>query len=426
MLGGPRPGEATGVGREPGQRVGAIDGPLRIPEETPRMTQSAPLSGIRIADMSTVVFGPYCTQILADLGAEVIKVEPADGDTARVIGTPAHTEGMGPVFLRLNRGKRSAIWDTKTEAGQEALRRLLADCDVFVHNIRPEAIGRAGLDYETVRAIRPDIIYVHCTGFALGGPYAGLQAYDDVIQAASGAASLLPRVDGNPQPRFLPMLFADKVSGLHAVYATLAAVIQRMRTGEGQHVEVPMFESITSFNMVEHLCDASFVPPLGRWGYARQIDPARQPMATRDGYIAIAPYVDERWVRFFEAVGHPEVLQQARFIDKASRRSNMSQMYEEAARILPERSTAEWLEILKAAQVPALKVNDIGDLLDDPQLQASGLLQQREHPTEGPYIEVGPPVRFSGFDYPPRRPAPTLGQHTEEINRELGLDDANP
>jgi len=253
------------------------------------MSRKLPLAGVRVADMTTVVFGPYCTQILADLGADVIKVEPAEGDSARNIGVPPKTPLMGPVHLRLNRGKRSVSWDMKSEKGKLAVRRLLETSDVFIHNIRPEAIDRLGLGFELVKKLRPDIVYVHCTGFGLGGPYAGLQAYDDVIQAASGAVSLLPRVDGNPRPRYLPMLFADKVSGLHAVYATMAALIAKNRDGEGQHVEVPMFEAITSFNMLEHLCDATFVPPTGNWGYPRQLDPVRQPMRTKDGYISIAP-----------------------------------------------------------------------------------------------------------------------------------------
>ena len=387
------------------------------------MTRKLPLAGVRIADMSTVVFGPYCTQILADLGADVIKVEPEEGDSIRNVGTPPKTPLMGPVYLRLNRGKRSACWDMKSEKGKRAVRRLLETSDVFIHNIRPEAIDRLGLGYEAVKKVRPDIIYVHCTGFGLGGPYAGLQAYDDVIQAASGAVSLLPRVDGNPRPRYLPMLFADKVSGLHAVYATMAALIARNRDGEGQHVEVPMFESITSFNMVEHLCDATFVPPTGRWGYARQLDPVRQPMKTKDGYISIAPYVDDRWVRFFQAAGHPEVLQEERFIDKPTRRKNMTQMYEVAETILPEKTTAEWLIILKEVHVPAMRASEIGDVLDDPHLNAGGFFHRREHPTEGGYIEVRQPVRFAGIDYPDARHAPAIGQHTDEINRELGLED---
>lgn len=387
------------------------------------MSRKLPLKGVRVADMTTVVFGPYCTQILADLGADVIKVEPMEGDSARHIGVPAKTPLMGPVHLRLNRGKRSVAWDMKTEAGKKAIRRLLETSDVFIHNIRPEAIGRLGLDYDAVRKLRPDIIYVHCTGFGLGGPYAGLQAYDDIIQAASGAVSLLPRVDGNPRPRYLPMLFADKVSGLHAVYATLAALFARTRDGEGQHVEVPMFEAIASFNMLEHLCDATFVPPTGRWGYPRQLDPVRQPMRTKDGYISIAPYLDDRWVRFFQAAGHPEVLQEARFIDKPTRRANMTQMYEVAETILPEKTTAEWLRILKEAHVPAIHANEIGEVLDDPHLKAGGLFRQRHHPTEGDYVEVGPPVRFAGVESPEPGHAASIGEHTAEINRELGLED---
>ncbi len=377
-----------------------------------------PLAGIRIADLATVVFGPYCTQILADLGADVIKIEPAEGDTARMIGTPAKTPGMGPVHLR----QRSVIWDMKTEKGRKAMRRLIETSDVLIHNIRPAAIDRLGLGYEQVRKIKRDIVYVHCTGFALEGPYAGLQAYDDIIQAASGAVSLLPRVDGNPRPRYLPMLFADKVSGLHAVYATLAALIMRMRDGQGQHVEVPMFESITSFNMLEHLCDATFVPPTGRWSYPRQLDPVRQPMRTKDGYISIAPYADERWVRFFHATGHPEVLEEERFKDKVTRRANMTQMYEVAEQILPERTTDEWLRILKEAHVPAMHANEIGEVLDDPHLNATGLFRKREHPIEGGYVEVAPPVRFSSFEYSELRHAPLLGENTEEVNRELGIE----
>lgn len=386
------------------------------------MSRKLPLAGIRITDMTTVVFGPYCTQILADLGADVIKVEPAEGDTARMIGTPPKTPLMGPTHIRLNRGKRSVSWDMKTPKGQKAMRRLLETSDVFIHNIRPDAIDRIGLGYDQVAKIRPDIVYVHCTGFGLDGPYAGLQAYDDVIQAASGAASLLPRVDGNPRPRYLPMLFADKVSGLHAVYATMAALMARTRDGQGQHVEVPMFEAISSFNLLEHLCDATFVPPTGRWGYARQLDPIRQPMKTKDGYISIAPYVDDRWVRFFKAAGYPQVLEEERFKDKVIRRQNMSLMYEVAETILPERTTAEWLVILKEAHVPAIKVNEVGEVLDDPHLKAVGLFREREHPTEGRYIEVRQPVRFAGMEDVELGHAPAVGQHTADLEKELGLD----
>lgn len=383
---------------------------------SPRM-----LEGLRVVDLTTVIFGPYCTQILADLGAEVVKVEPAEGDHTRIIGTPAATPGMSPVHLRLNRGKRSVDWDLKSADGRAAMRALVATADIFIHNVRSEAIARAGLSYEDVVAIRPDILYVHCTGFDQRGPYAALQAYDDIIQAAAGVASLPPKVDGNPAPRFVPMTMADKVSGLHAAYAVMAGVVHRLRTGEGQRIEVPMFESVTSFNLLEHLCDATFVPPTGPALYPRQIDPSRQPMATRDGWIAIAPYMDERWLRFFDAAGHPEELDRPELADKELRRKNMNLMYQAAARILPARTTDEWLQILRQANVPAMRVNEIGDLLTDPQLAASGLLRRRTHPSEGDYLEVGPPVRFSAYDSPLRAHAALPGQHSQEIARELGV-----
>lgn len=386
------------------------------------MTRKALLEGIRVADLTTVFFGPYCTQTLADLGADVIKLEPAEGDSSRLVGNPPATALQGPVWLRLNRGKRLVDWDLKTEAGREAMRALIASSDVFIHNIRSDAIRRVGLDYDSVRAIRPDIVYVHCTGFDERGPYAGLQAYDDIIQAATGLAQLLPMVDGDPRPRFLPAAIADKVSGLHAVYGVLAAIIHRLRTGEGQRVEVPMFESMVSFNTLEHLCDNSWVPPTAQPGYyQRQLDPTRQPMRTKDGWIAFAPYLDDRWVRFFEAAGYGHVLKEPRFIDKPTRRANMSQMFELMARIAPERTTDEWLALMKQVNVPAMRVNRIHELPDDPQLRASGLIREREHPTEGSYLEVGMPVRFSAREPVPLRHAGRQGEHAEEVARELGV-----
>ena len=386
------------------------------------MARQNMLEGIRVTDLTTVFFGPYCTQTLADLGAEVIKLEPAEGDTSRLVGNPPQTPGMGPVFMRLNRGKRIVDWDLKSEEGRQAMHRLIETSDVLIHNIRSDAVQRAGLGYEEVRRLRPDIVYVHCTGFDERGPYAGLQAYDDIIQAASGMAQLLPMVDGNPQPRFLPAAIADKVSGLHAVYGVLAAIIHKLRTGEGQFVEVPMFESMVSFNMLEHLCDNTFKPATTSPGYyQRQLDPTRQPMRTRDGFIAFAPYLDDRWIRFFEAAGHAHVLQEPRFIDKPTRRANMSQMFEVMAAIAPERTTDEWLALMKEANVPAMRVNRIDELLDNPQLLASGLLRERDHPTEGRYVEVGMPVRFSAHQPAPPSHAVGPGEHSESVARELGV-----
>lgn len=379
------------------------------------------LGGIRIADMSTVIFGPYCTQVLADLGAEVIKIEPEGGDASRNIGKSASTPFMGPLHMRMNRGKRSVVWDLKSADGREAMDRLLKSSDVFIHNIRPDATERARLDYETVRKLRPDIIYVQCTGFDTRGPSSGLPAYDDIIQAASGVASLLPRVDGNPAPRFFPMAMADKVSGLHAVYAVLAAVIHRLRTGEGQQVEVPMLESLVSFNLLDHLYEKTFVPPIGETGYTRQLDPTRQPMRTKDSYIVVAPYQDGRWIRFFEIVGRTDLLQEPGLTDLMSRRANANRLYEHMAKFLPQKTTDEWLAIFAENNIPASRINTLDDLLTNPQLRASGLFVEREHPTEGRYVEVRPPVRFSAAqEEAPRHPART-GEHSVEVAAELGV-----
>ncbi len=379
------------------------------------------LEGIRVADMSTVIFGPHCTQLLADMGADVIKVEPPEGDNFRLMGKPAKTRGMGPTHLLLNRGKRSVNWDIRKPAGRRALERLIETSDVFLHNIRSDAIKRLGLDYESVRQIRPDIVYVHCTGFGQDGPYAGHQAYDDVIQAASGVTTLLPRVDGNPNPRYLPMAIADKVSGLHAAYAVLAAVIHRLRTGEGQHVEVPMFEAMTSFTLLEHLAGQTFDPPNGPFCYARQTNPTRQPSPTADGFISIAPYIDTRWVKFFEVSGHPEVLLEEELDNPVKRFRNEQLLCAKLAEITPEKTTAEWLALMEASGIPAMEARDLNDIFVDEHLSATGFFRRKEHPTEGPYFEVRPPVRFSARPDPAITDAPLLGQHNDEILTELGL-----
>ncbi|WP_226633501.1 CaiB/BaiF CoA transferase family protein [Novosphingobium profundi] len=386
------------------------------------MTQQAILEGIRITDMTTVIFGPYCTQILADLGADVIKVEPHGGDASRNIGKSAHTKLMGGLHMRMNRGKRSVDWDIKSATGRAALERLIASSDVLIHNIRPDATERARLDYETVRALRPDIIYVQCTGFDTRGPMAGRPAYDDIIQAASGIASLLPLVDDNPAPRFVPMAMADKVSGLHGAYAVLAAIIHRLRTGEGQMVEVPMLESLVSFNLLDHLYEETFVPPIGSIGYTRQLDPTRQPLPTKDGYIVVAPYQDNRWIRLFELLEMTQIFEEPGLTDLMSRRENADRLYTALASRLPERTTQEWLDLFAMNNIPASRINSLEDLLEDPQLTASGLLREREHPSEGTYREVRGPVRFSAGCPEDVRHAPRIGEHSASVARELGLE----
>ena len=389
------------------------------------MPATSLLADIRIADMTTVIFGPYCTQTLADMGADVVKLEPESGDTFRNVGRPANNRGMGPCHMTINRGKRSVVWDMKSDEGKAAIRKLIGQSDVFIHNIRPDAVARLGLTFEEVKAIRPDIVYVHCLGFGTEGPYAGRPAYDDLIQSLAGACNLLPNVDGNEAPRFLPTAFADKVSGLHAMYATLAALHHRDRTGEAVHVEVPMFECISSFLLEEHFYEAAFDPPVGPYYYQRQIDPSRQPVRTKNGWITIAPYVDHRWVTLFETIGQPQELEDERINDYRGRFFNHDYLMSRVQAHFVNFTTEELLDMLGEADVPAARVNDISDLRSAPHLEAVNFFTRREHPSEGGYWEVKPPVRFVGQPEREIRPAPRLGEHSEDVLRELGLAPAD-
>jgi crotonobetainyl-CoA:carnitine CoA-transferase CaiB-like acyl-CoA transferase len=377
------------------------------------------LEGIRIIDLTSVVFGPYCTQLLAEMGADVIKVEPPFGDIFRRAGVPAYTQGMGPCHMTLNRGKRSAALDLKAPADRALMQALLRDADVFIHNVRGPAIEALGFGYEAARAENPELIYVHCVGFGSGGPYSPLQAYDDVIQAASGMASFASRVDGNPRPRYVPSTIADKVAGMHAAYAVLAAVVHKLRTGAGQFVEVPMFECFTQFLYEEHLFGGTFEPPIGPIGYPRQIDPNRQPFPTADGYISIVPYTDESITATFEVLGDPGFLDQENFANPMLRAYNGTKLYARMAELTPARSTAEWVTLLNAARVPAMAVRDMADILEDPHLKQTGFFQHQRHPTEGDIISMRPPVRFGARPAREIRPAPLLGEHTEALRAEL-------
>lgn len=382
------------------------------------------LQGIKVVDLTTVVFGPYCTQILADLGAEVIKVEtPGTGDVLRWAAKAPQTAGMSPAFFGFNHGKQSIALDLKSPADAAVMQGLLAEADVFVVNVRGKALDRLGLDYPAVQAIRPDIVYVHCVGFGQDGPYADLQAYDDVIQAASGAASLLPRVDGNPAPRYLPSLIADKVAGLHAAYATLAALFHRQRTGEGQRVEVPMLEAFSNFMLSEHLGGLTFDPPVGPVGYQRQLDPDRQPFPTADGHVSIVAYTYDAWDRIFALLDDPEFLNDPRFEGGPARLANMAAMYHRIAELTPRLTTAELVARCHAVQIPAQPVRDIGAMLDDPHLSATGFFRRREHPSEGTYNEIAPPVRFGAMPATQRVTPPLLDQDGPAIRARLAGED---
>jgi crotonobetainyl-CoA:carnitine CoA-transferase CaiB-like acyl-CoA transferase len=383
-------------------------------EQPLSLSSPAPmLEGVRVVDLTSIVFGPYCTQILAELGAEVIKVEPPGGDQFRYTSRPAKTPGMSAGHMSINRGKRSVMLDLKQPADLEQIRALIADADVFIHNVRLGAIERLGLGFAAVKALKPDIIYVHCVGFGSDGPYRDLQAYDDVIQAASGTATLASRVDGDPRPRYIPSLIADKVAGLHGAYAVMAAAVHRLRTGEGQFVEVPMFETFTHFMLKEHLGGLTFDPPVGPVGYARQLDPHRQPFPTADGHICIVAYTDESWATVFAILDAPEVLEQERFSTRSLRGRNVTALYAEVAALTPRRTTEAWLARCHAASIPALPVRDIAEIRDDPHLQAVNFFVEQEHPTEGRYVQMKAPVTFGAAPARSLGHAPSLGEHTD-------------
>jgi len=392
---------------------------------------TGPLSGVRILDLTSVVNGAYGTQILADQGADVIKLEDPGsgrgdgGDIMRWAGhLPAGApRGMGPIFLTINRNKRSILIDMKSESGKRALRKIIRSCDVLASSVRYEGMKRLGLSYEDVAAIKPDIIFVHAAGYGSDGPYAGEPAYDDLIQSASGMADILPRTDGNPIPRILPTLVADKVSGLFLAQAVTAALLHKARTGEGQFVEVPMFECVTSFLLVEHLYDHTFEPPTGQWGYQRVVNPNRKPFKTRDGYIGLLPYTDKQWDQFFDAAGFGEqVKSDPRFADYATRAKHTRELYGMIEEAAATKTTQEWLDILKPLSIPVVKTNTLEDLADDPHLNAVDFFQEYEHPDIGRYRLMKPPVKFGKSPANLRRHPPKLGEHTDEVLAEVGVE----
>jgi crotonobetainyl-CoA:carnitine CoA-transferase CaiB-like acyl-CoA transferase len=391
---------------------------------------SGPLKGVKILDLTSVVFGAYATQMLGDLGADVIKVESPNGDRGgggdimRWTGTPPEgwPADLGPIFLAINRNKRSVLLDLSKPSAQKAMRKLIQWADVFAASVRYDGMKRLSLGYEEVAAIKPDIIYVHGSGYGADGPYAGEPAYDDLIQSASGLADLLPRTDDNPAPRLLPSLIADKVSGLFMSQAILAALYHRQRTGEGQFVEVPMFECITSFNLAEHMFGQTFDPPSGPWGYSRVVNPNRKPHATKDGHIGLLPYSDKQWEAFFRAAGVDELADDPRFSTQRARSANYFELYGILGELTRTKTTAEWLALLKPLHIPVNKTNRLEDLPNDPHLKAVGFFERYEHPHGGAYYQTKPPLRFSKTPANIRRHPPRLGEHTDEVTEQARPD----
>ena len=329
---------------------------------------------------------------------------------------------MAPIHLALGSSKRSVVLDLKRSRARPALMRLVAGADAFVHSMRPGAIARLGLAYEDLRAARPDIVYCGACGFGSGGPYAGRPAYDDLIQGMCGIADLMGRVTGGP-PRYAPTIVADKTVGLFVANAVLAALLHRERTGEGQEVEVPMFETMVSYVMVEHLWERTVRPDDGALGYVRMLAPNRRPFRTRDGYMCMLAYTDRHWKSFFALGGRPELTEDPRYATISARTENVTELYAVAEELLGERTTVEWLAELEKAEVPAGPVNALGDLLADPHLAGQDLIRRVDHPTEEEILQIGPSVRFSRSPAAVRHPAPLLGEHTVEVLGEAGLDE---
>ncbi|MCL4745608.1 MAG: CoA transferase [Burkholderiaceae bacterium] len=379
------------------------------------------LHAIRVLDLTNMVLGPMTAQYLGDMGADVIKIEPPEGDLTRYIG-PERSPGMAALYLSSNRNKRSVVIDIKRPEGRALLAKLIAHCDVVLHSIRSASARKLGLSYADLVKDNPRIVLCHVKGFSDEGVYAGQPAYDDVVQAVSGLAMLQTVVAR--EPRYIPSIMGDKISAVHAAYAVAIALIHRERTGRGQEVDVPMMETMVAFNTIEHLGGAAFVPPLGPMGYLPVSTAARRPFKTKDGYLCVLPYTDAHWARFCTVVGDPALTQDPRYATHAARQSDQQGFWDEVGRRVAQRTTEEWISLLSAADVPFGRVNSLDDLLVDPHLQSVGFWQTMDHPTEGPLRVSKVPIEFSDSPGGVQRLAPRLGEDTAEVLREIGIADA--
>jgi crotonobetainyl-CoA:carnitine CoA-transferase CaiB-like acyl-CoA transferase len=388
---------------------------------------SGPLDGVRILDLTTVVMGPYATQILGDYGADVIKVEAPEGDVMRH-NAPLRTKGMGHIFMNANRNKRSVVLDLKKDAGREACLAIARGADVLVYNIRPQAMARLKLGYDEVRAANPRIIYVGAFGYSQRGPYAAKAAYDDLIQGAAGLPWLLKEA-GAESPRYVPATMADRTVGLHIVNAVCAALYRREISrrsggGHGQRIDVPMFESLLQTVMGEHMGGYTYVPQLGPPGYSRMLAAERLPYATKDGYVCVLVYNDKQWRAFFALIGRPELLADPRYATPTARSRNFDDSNRLVADAMRTRSTAEWIAALEAADIPVQRMNSLKDIVEDPHLAAIGYFREVEHPSEGRIRSMAVPSEWSESAPEYRRHAPRLGEHTREVLREAGLSES--
>jgi crotonobetainyl-CoA:carnitine CoA-transferase CaiB-like acyl-CoA transferase len=375
------------------------------------------LRGVQVIDLTTTYLGPYATLMLGDMGADVVKIESMEGDVGRSPGPGRHPD-MGAGFLNTNRNKRSIAIDLKTQEGRDVVLRLARGADALVHNMRPKAAAKLGLAYEDLKRVNAGLVYGFAPGFGQEGPYAAEPAYDDIIQAMSGLAALNAGADG--APRFLPSIVADKVMGLHLALALLSGLVRRLRTGQGCAIEVPMFESMVAFLLVEHLAGRTFVPPEGKAGYERMLAKNRRPYRTADGYIAIMPYTTQQWTRFIECIGRSDLLEQDWVKDPVKRSANVEALYQLIADAASSKTTAEWLALLQELDIPSGRVNALEDLFSEEHLKAVGLFEEFNHPSEGALMRTRSSFRVTGLDKKPDRHAPTLSGSAEAILGEAG------
>ncbi len=376
-----------------------------------------PLDGVRVIDLTSVMLGPFCTQILGEMGADIIKIEPPGGDIGRITGAMKNS-GMSAAFIMKGRNKRSVVLDLKKPEAKEALKRLVESADVFVHNIRPKAAARLGIDYDTVSKWKPDIVYAAATGYGEAGPYVDKPAYDDLIQGASGLAALFGMVTGTP--RYGPSVLADKTTGLFLTYSISMALFHRERTGEGQYVHVPMYECFTNFVMNEHMQGRLYEPPIGEAGYLRMLTPHRRPFPTADGHICVLPYNDRHWRSFFATIGKPELTGDPRFENQPARSKNIDALYGIVLEAMTAKTSAEWLKLLEDADIPVMPMNTPEDLFECPHLSAVGMFPTVEHPTEGTIRHIKVPVHFSKTPGGYYRHAENLGESTEAVLADVG------
>jgi len=380
-----------------------------------------PLAGVRVIDLTSVVVGPICTRTLADQGADVIKIETLDGDLLRTLANDSRNPGMSGKFLNFNRNKRSVVLDLKHPSALAAVKRLIEGADVFVSNVRPQALERAGLHHAALESLNPRLIHCSILAFGRGGRYFGRPAYDPIIQSLSGVAGTFHRAVG--EPRFVPMVMTDHVSGLIAAQAIGFALYRREKTGRGEAIEVPMLENMASFVTSEHMAGATFEPPVGPTGDTRLVSPDYRPLPTKDGFITVGPNTNAQAFAFFDAIGRPELKTDPRFDSATSRTANIEAYFEVRAEGLAKRTTDEWLGIFERLDVPAARYNSMDDLFEDPHLADVGFFEREEHPSEGLIRRTRIPNTFSGGMRETGLPAPRLGEHTREILREVGIDD---